>query len=60
MPTSKPLILDPATVGANFVRIGNYMVSGAVNDTTAGSSSASNHDAINIVTEERLTCKVKI
>jgi len=55
LPTSKPLLLDPATVGANFVRIGNYLVSGEAKDT-AGSSSI--RDAVNIITEERLTCKV--
>jgi len=54
-PSSKPLTL----VGANFVRIGNYVVSGAVNDG-AGSQPSSNHDAVNVVTEERLTCKVKL
>lgn len=59
-PPSKPLVLDPATVGANFVRVGNYLVSGEVKDTAAASSQAStsHHDAVNIVTEERFTCKV--
>lgn len=59
VPTSEPLVLNPATVGANFVRIGNYLVSGTVNDT-AGSQPSSVHDAVNIVTEERLICKVKL
>jgi len=59
-PPSKPLELDPATVGANFVRVGNYLVSGEVKDTAAASSQAStsHRDAVNIVTEERFTCKV--
>jgi len=57
-PTSKPLILDPATVGANFVRVGNYLVSGEVKDSTGSQGSSSNCDAVNIITEERLTCKV--
>jgi len=59
-PPSKPLVLDPTTVGANFVRVGNYLVSGEVKDTATASSqaSSSNRDAVNIVTEERFTCKV--
>jgi len=59
VPSSKPLIFDAATVGANFVRIGNYLVSGPVNDTAA-SQSPSTRDAVNVVTEEWLTCKVKL
>jgi len=59
-PSSKSLLLDPTTVGANYVRVGNYLVSGATgNEGATCHALSSNHDAINIVTEERLTCKVK-
>jgi len=57
-PTSKPLLLDPAAVGANFLRVGNYLISGEVKDTAGSQGSASVRDAVNIITEERLTCKV--
>jgi len=60
VPTLKPLLIDAATVGANFVRVGNYLVSGEVKDTPSSQASSSNRDAINVVTEERLTCKVKL
>jgi len=58
VPSSNPLLLDSATVGANFVRIGNYLVSGTVDDI-ASSPATTNHDAVNVITEEQLTCKVK-
>jgi len=60
VPTVKPLLLDPAAVGANFVRVGNYLVSGEVKDAANSQVSSSNCDAINVVTEERLTCKVQL
>lgn len=58
-PTSKPLLLDPAAVDANFVRVGNYLIYGAANDSASSQASSSNHDAVNIITEERVTCRVK-
>jgi len=59
VPTSQPLLLDPAEVGANFVRINNYLLSGAVKDNTANSHTlSSNCSAVNIITEEQLICKV--
>lgn len=58
VPTSTPLLLDPATVGANFVRVGNYLVSGEVKDTANSQASLSIRDAVNVITEEQLTCKV--
>lgn len=57
VPNSKPLF-DPATVGVNFVRVGNYLVSGEEKDSANSQASSSNRDAVNIVTEERLICKV--
>jgi len=60
VPTSTPLLLDPATVGANFVRVGNYLVSGEVKDTANSQASLSIRDAVNVITEEQLTCKVKL
>ena len=57
-PTAKPLLVDPATVGANVVRIGSYLVCGDVKSSTGSQGSSSHRDAVNVITEEQFTCKV--